>query len=284
MPQVKASAHNSRLIHSGRIEETVINAINKYYKGMPASKSNMNKIPTIPKTVIHIRIVDDDCTLSINTSGERLNIRNQRTLIGPAPLRENLAAALLYLLQSFIKQGTNIETRLIDPMCGTAIFLLEAATANSKNKDRQFSYEFFPIVQSTFNLTEVNNELFDSYLGFDINPKIVEIAQNNLKNFNTTIQVKDIFLKRQLISPEKQNFVILNPPYGKRINIKGNKNDFFQQLLTSIEVNYLPELIGIILPEKNFKYQSKDYHLKLKLNFSNGGYAVCFYLYSKIER
>ena len=109
---------------------------------MPASKSNMNKVPTIPKTVVHIRIVDDECTLSINTSGERLNIRNKRTLIGLAPLRENLSAALLYFLQSFIKKDPNIETRLIDPMCGTGIFLLEAATANLRNKDRQFSYEF----------------------------------------------------------------------------------------------------------------------------------------------
>lgn len=284
MPLVKASAHNSRLIHSGRIEETVIKAINKYYKAMPASKSNINKVPKIPKTVVHIRIVNDDCILSINTSGERLNIRNKRTHIGVAPLRENIAAALLYFLQSFTKQDPIIERRLIDPMCGTGIFLLEAATAYSKSKDRQFSYEFFPITKSIINLADIKNNIFDSYSGFDINSEMVEITKNNLSNFNATIQVRDVLQKQELITPGKQNFIILNPPYGKRINIKGDKNVFYQKILNTIKLNYLPELIGIIIPDRNFKYPTNDYNLKSKLNFLNGGYPVCFYVYSKIDK
>ncbi len=284
MPIIKVSTHNSRLIHSGRIEDTVVKAINKYYKGMPASKDNISKIPSIPKTVVHIRVVDDECTLSINTSGERLNIRNKRILVGVAPLRENLAAALLIYLQSFIKKEENTEKILIDPMCGTGVFLLEAATLNSKNIDRQFSYESFPLSNPTLKLPEINTSFFDSFLGVDINSDMVAITKENLKKFDATIQVCDVFHKKEFILHGKQNFVIVNPPYGKRINIKGDKNVFFQELLNTIEFNYSPELIGIILPEKKFKNQSKSYHLKTKLNFSNGGYPVCFYIYSKIDK
>jgi len=101
----RAACHASRLHHTGAIEE-------RLGRWLPAGE-----------TALLARFERDVCTLSVDTSGERLHKRGWRVETGPAPLRETLAAGLLRLA------GWAPGEALYDPMCGSGTFLIEAAGA-----------------------------------------------------------------------------------------------------------------------------------------------------------
>ena len=101
----QAACHKSRLYHSGAVEEHIARVV-----------------PAGPVTLM-ARLQRDECTLSVDTSGERLDQRGWRLEGGPAPLRETLAAAVLALA------GWTPGCALFDPMCGSGTLLIEAAVA-----------------------------------------------------------------------------------------------------------------------------------------------------------
>ena len=101
----RAACHASRLHHTGAIEE-------RLGRWLPAGE-----------TALLVRFDRDVCTLSVDTSGERLHKRGWRVETGPAPLRETLAAGLLRLA------GWAPGEALYDPMCGSGTLLIEAACA-----------------------------------------------------------------------------------------------------------------------------------------------------------
>ncbi len=100
---VEVTCHRSRLYHTGAVAERVAALL-------PAGSLGL-----------YVRLEDDVCTLSVDTSGELLHKRGWREETGPAPLRETLAASLLRLA------GWRPGESLHDPMCGSGTFLIEAA-------------------------------------------------------------------------------------------------------------------------------------------------------------
>ncbi len=71
--------------------------------------------------VINVRIFRDECTVSIDSSGESLHKRGYRKATGPAPISEVLAAGMILLT------GWDRESNFIDPMCGSGTIPIEAA-------------------------------------------------------------------------------------------------------------------------------------------------------------
>jgi putative N6-adenine-specific DNA methylase len=101
----RAACHKSKLHHTGALESRLA-------QWLPAGD-----------TALLARFDDDVCTLSLDTTGERLHKRGWRVEVGPAPLRETLAAGLLRLA------GWAPGEALYDPMCGSGTFVIEAAGA-----------------------------------------------------------------------------------------------------------------------------------------------------------
>lgn len=172
--------------------------------------------------MINVHIAGDRVTLSLDSSGESLHKRGYRVAQTEAPINEVLAAGII------LKSGWRGECPLVDPMCGSGTFLVEAALiANNINPGvfrSGFAFE---------NWNDFDSELFDrlynddsqervfehKIYGADISPKAIAIAEKNVKGAGMAkyvdLQIKPI--SQWTVAPEA-GVIITNPPYGERIS------------------------------------------------------------------
>ena len=187
-----ATCKKSKLYHSGAIESRVRNWV------------------TPGPNTLHIRLHRDRCTVSIDTSGERLHRRGWRLETGPAPLRETLAANLLRTI------GWQPGISLVDPMCGSGTFIIEAAGAAAglpPGRLRSFACEQW--VKTPRRIVEFNG-LDTVIFGSDKNAKTIESATRNAERAGVSpgFTVSDAL---HCQPPTPKGIIICNPPYGRRV-------------------------------------------------------------------
>lgn len=172
--------------------------------------------------IINVHIAGESVTLSLDSSGESLHKRGYRVAQTEAPINEVLAAGII------LRSGWRGESPLVDPMCGSGTFLVEAAliatNINPGIYRKGFAFE---------NWNDFDSELFDSLYnddsgerefnhkiyGADISPKAVDIAMRNIKSAGVAryidLQVKPI---SQWTDAPANGVIVTNPPYGERIS------------------------------------------------------------------
>lgn len=282
--EFECSSKESRLFDDRKIEKAIQDAITLFFDSNPRKKKYIElQEKSQFKAKIYARFENDQCTLSIDTSGELLFKRNQKFLTGLAPIRENLAALLLRATT----QDLEIKNyNLIDPMCGSGTFLLEAKNFNNENNYRHFHFEYIPLfIESKNKNLQIEKNIpslqFNCY-GMDINPEIVKLASENLIDQKIIISKSDVFTQKSFKPTEDlPNIIILNPPYGIRVKTDKDINQkYFEDLLNSLKMNFHPLRIGIIIPSQYNTIHLKDYELKSRIKFKNGGIPVTFYVYS----
>lgn len=284
-PEVLSSTVNSRLFDSRKIEKAITDGVLQYYRHKPVKKKYLDHLEktdlkNLPK--IYFRSVDDVCTLSLDTSGERLHLRNEKLLTGLAPLRENLAALLLKELQSHLPPG---DYTLIDPMCGSGTFLWEAHRQNTVTTRRDFSFEHFPLVldhRNSFPPIEEKNphNPYVNFKGFEADPHVAQQAHENCKGTSIQIETADLFSQGKITFPNA--VVIINPPYGIRVGERGSKENeinlvYYLKVIEAIQNKFAPQFLGIIIPA-DFKLPPKNFKILSKRPFKNGGIDVVFYV------
>ena len=171
---------------------------------------------------IEVSILRDRVVLSIDTTGEGLHKRGYRRLIGAAPLRETVAAALIQL--SYWSSGRF----LIDPFCGSGTIPIEAAAIGrnlAPGRDRSFVSESWKQIPRTM-WTEarqaarelVRPPLTTRILARDCDPKMIKIAKMNAKAAGV---FGDIYFENKdfIAFPTDKDYgvTICNPPFGQRI-------------------------------------------------------------------
>lgn len=282
----KITSQNSRLFHTKRVEKSIKDGLKQYFKGNPPKKKFL-EMEALNQEVF-VRIDNDICTISINTSGAPLYKRGLKTYTSEAPIRENLAASLLYNLYR-LSPADKIE--MIDPMCGSGTFLFEASTFYSPNFHRGYAFQSWPLLHPLAPLHEIIHEQFTPHLyqkvtGYDIDSQTVQVAKMNLKNHkipDATIFQRDLLSDSDLQGHGK-NIIILNPPYGVRIPTFEHIENFYHHIFEKLETDFSPELFGIIIP-CGFSYRKiliSGYKLVEKRQFSNGGLKVQFHIFKKI--
>ena len=131
--RVEATCSKSRIYHSGAAAERIETAVRQAL-GAPPSPGSQIEAPVL----IRARIEHDVCTLSVDTSGEPLHKRGYKEAIGKAPMRETLAS--LFLRQC----GYDGTEPVVDPMCGSGTFVIEAAEIALRlnpGRARRFAFE-----------------------------------------------------------------------------------------------------------------------------------------------
>ena len=175
-----------------------------------------------PDVRLNIHIAEDQCTLSLDSSGESLHRRGYRQESVEAPLNEVLAAGMILL------SGWNGDTDFIDPMCGSGTLLIEAALI-AKNMApglfrKEYAFEKWPdfdadLFDSIYNDESQEREFKHHIYGYDIDMKAVNTATLNVKAAGLT---NDITVKQQdfknFTQPSEKSIIITNPPYGERIS------------------------------------------------------------------
>ena len=177
-----------------------------------------------PDVMINIHVAQNDCTLSLDSSGESLHKRGYRTTQTQAPINEALAAGMLLLAD------WDGKSNFIDPMCGSGTLLIEAALIALNippgifrqsfgfEKWKDFDAETFDEI---YNNDECERPFDFKIYGFDISPQAVSIAQKNVKNAGLSkfIDIREADVKNADI-PEGKCLMVTNPPYGERLDTK----------------------------------------------------------------
>lgn len=182
-----------------------------------------------PHLRLHVLIIDNACTISFDSSGESLHKRGYRTKQGQAPMNETLAAGML------LHAGWYGQCNFIDPMCGSATILMEAASIAYNIAPgmlrEHFGFMNFPdydekLWQSLKREARSRQRKFEyKIMGSDSEDSMVQIAAQNLfaAGFEDKVLVnKKDFFKYTKGYLEANNMseggiLILNPPYGQRL-------------------------------------------------------------------
>ena len=189
----------------------------KYGKRPSVSLSN-------PDIALNIHVSHNNCTLSLDSSGESLHKRGYRIAQTEAPLSEVLAAGMI------LKSGWRGESTFIDPMCGSGTILIEAAmialgippgihrTNFAFEKWKDFDKELFSEI---YNDDTYTKDLKYPIIGSDISPKAISIAEKNIKNagLKKYIELSVKPFQQYTEAPSKSGVLITNPPYGERIKV-----------------------------------------------------------------
>jgi len=177
---------------------------------------------TGPSYSIDLALRDNVASLCIDTTGKSLHKRGYRKLVGEAPLKETLAAAMVLL--SFWKPGR----RLIDPFCGSGTIAVEAALIGrnmAPGSSRDFAAESWPQMPASL-WKAAREEAKDlicpgfepGIVGTDIDEAALRLARFHAQRAGVESLIH--FQQRpfhDLASRDEYGILIANPPYGQRL-------------------------------------------------------------------
>ena len=283
LPQVHVTTRHCKLYHSGAISERLLAAIANRKKTVEFLAPD-EKIETVPQT-IHVRGVDDRFMVSIDSSGENLYKRGIKKHGGTAPLRETAAAAAL------IMAGFTGSEPVVDPMCGSGTFSLEAALMVkniSPGVFRNFAFMAWPSYQPQ-RWTYLRRESQKRWLApekhmihaSDKDPEACRNLDHCLQQFSlddtVAVSKKDFFnLDRRQI-PSQKGIVAINPPYGRRIGTGAESEKLISKVCNKLQASFRGWRLILLVPSMrashNVPFPLKKYpfrHGGLKLNLMIG--------------
>lgn len=210
---------------SQKIKDAIVDQLRKK-TGRRPSVDTQN-----PTLRLNFHVFGENCTLSLDSSGESLHKRGYRTDGHVAPLNEVLAAGMILLT------GWNGNSDFYDLMCGSGTILIEAAMIayNIKpgvfrshyafEKWKDFDIDMFESVYDQFEEVDFPHSIY----GSDYSAKTVSLARTNIKNAllekRIEVNTKSFFD----YTFNRWGTLIINPPYGERMG-SNNLNNFYKRI------------------------------------------------------
>jgi putative N6-adenine-specific DNA methylase len=238
---IGATVHSSVFTHSHYIALKTKDAIVDKFRDTKGERPNVDL--RFPDLKINVHIDKQNCTISLDSSGESLHKRGYKTATNIAPINEVLAAGLIML------SGWNGQTDFMDPMCGSGTILIEAAMIacnippNLMRKEFAFErwqdwdVDLFEKIEAS--LLSKTRDFHHKMVGYDKSPSAVAKAKDNVKNAHLdefiTIKHEDFF-KTQKAGEEKLHMVF-NPPYGERLE-NLNVEEFYGDIGKTLKHGY----------------------------------------------
>lgn len=281
---IEATVFSDHFTHSQYVVHKTKDAIVDKFRDISGKRPNVDT--EHPNLQINVHIQEDSCTISLDSSGGSLHLRGYRSVTNIAPINEVLAAGLILL------SGWKGQCDLLDPMCGSGTFLIEAAMiacnipANINRSEFGFQHwldydsDLFNVIEQSL-LKRVTN--FDhKIIGYDKAPSAVKKAKENIQNANLeefiAVHQTDFF------ETEKEGdsllYLIFNPPYDERLSV--DIEDFYSELGNTLKRGYANSQAWFITANlEALKYvglrpsrKIKVYNGKLEARFVN------YHLYS----
>ena len=267
---IRVVCHHSRLMHTGRIAEVCRDA-------MARSLGEKNG-DTGPVQKIYLRLDDDRCQVSIDSSGEHLHRRGYRQAVVAAPLRETIAAGCL------LSCGYDGSKPLLDVMAGSGTIAIEAALIalqRAPGKERDFAFMDWPKYRAGLWQQQLNeaqrqekSTLSAPIIAVDNNPKAVAATEHNL----TTVELVDIVQSScgnmQDLQPQSEpGLIMCNPPYGERLGKNASLEALYHDIGKCYGTTFAGWYGGIICPESEL-VKAAGISFRPQLKFSNGGIKV----------
>ncbi|MEM7440253.1 MAG: class I SAM-dependent RNA methyltransferase [Pseudomonadota bacterium] len=204
--RVDAITKKSRIYHAGAAKDRIAGAI----------RAALGDVSGMEHRVF-VRIIDDLCTISLDTSGEALHKRGHKVAVGKAPMRETLAAAFLRAC------GYDGTGTVVDPMCGSGTFLIEAAeiaAGLAPGRARRFAFEDMLGLDGAVEALPDNEAVPENrFFGFDRDTGAIGNASKNAERAGVGSLCTFVQGPISDLQPPEgpPGLVIVNPPYGSRI-------------------------------------------------------------------
>ncbi len=270
----------SAMTHSQYAALTVKDAIVDQFRDTYQERPNVQTDQ--PSLRVNAYVFRDKVRLAVDFSGDGLHRRGYRQAQGPAPLKENLAAAML--LQSDWPSRCDAGEPLVDPMCGSGTLLIEAALmARDIPPGRLRSYYGFLgwaghddaewqacLQDSEARMQRAATKTLPPMVGADKDAQAVSAA---LANARSAMVAEDIVWQRQSFraplksKPPGPGLVISNPPYGVRIS---DDDGLYEKMGVQLSADYPGWACSLIVASRQAVKRSR-LPLKSALEFQNGG-------------
>ncbi|UFN47379.1 class I SAM-dependent RNA methyltransferase [Roseomonas sp. OT10] len=241
--RVEASCTASRLYHSGAVAERIGTAIRETL-GAPVS-------PEAGITVM-ARLDHDLCTLSVDTSGEPLHKRGYKQAVNAAPMRETMAS--LFLRQC----GYDGTEPMLDPMCGSGTFVIEAAEIAARlnpGRARAFAFEQLATfdAEAWQRMRAVRSARVPAARCHGRDRDAGAIAMSLANAARAGVAEHTEFRQGtigELLPPEgPPGLVILNPPYGARLGESGALAPLYRALGQVLRGRFAGWRVGLVTSE-----------------------------------
>ncbi|HEY8095483.1 MAG TPA: bifunctional 23S rRNA (guanine(2069)-N(7))-methyltransferase RlmK/23S rRNA (guanine(2445)-N(2))-methyltransferase RlmL [Methylobacter sp.] len=265
---VSFSAKNSEAInntHFGalKVKDAIVDQMRARFQTRPSINTEQ------PNIRINVYLNGENAQLSLDLSGESLHRRGYRDVSIKAPMKENLAAAML--LRSGWPQIAKQQGSLIDPMCGSGTLLLEGA---------MIAADYAPgLLRDYFGFTgwkkhdaqcwkklraeaeqrkKIGLEKLPVIVGFDQNRHTVNTALAHIANAG--LQNKIHVERRDIEDAEpaeswKPGLLICNPPYGERLGDEQETAELYKKFGESLKAHFIGWKAAMIIsnPELGFR-------------------------------
>jgi len=231
---VAATGKTKRLNHTHFTALQVKNAIVDQQRDRFHHRSDVDTQQ--PDVQINVHLHRDRATVSLDSSGSSLHRRGYRPAVGKAPLKESLAAALVYL------SGWQPQQAFCDPLCGSGTLPIEAALLGLNRapglfRDR-FGFETWPdfdaqLWQRLRNQAQAEQKesLAAPIVGCDRDANVVAQARTNAQNSQVASQITLRTSELATVeAPADSGILLCNPPYGERLGRDEDLGAFYRLL------------------------------------------------------
>ena len=214
---------------------------------------------------IFVRVINDRFTVSLDSSGENLHKRGIKTFGAKAPLRETTAAAILMLA------GYSPPEPLLDPMCGSGTFSVEAALMAGNIPAgwyRTFAFTGWPAFRQAKKRWEhLKKEAMKNIsiakqplvLASDIDPQACLVLEKIIRRhrFGTVIDISpvDFFDLRPPDFFPGCGLVVINPPYGRRLDTPEGSHSLLLRIGRKLIDDFQGWKYALIVPAKSMLQQ-----------------------------
>ena len=238
--RVEATCRKSKIYHSGAAAERIERAISDEL-GATISED--------AAVCVRARIESDTVAISVDTSGELLHKRGYKEAVGKAPMRETLAA--LFLRQC----GYDGREPVLDPMCGSGTFTIEAAEIAAglmPGRSRRFAFEelatFDAAAWDKMRGAATPVKPSNTFYGSDRDAGAIEMAVANAERAGVAAFTEFAQTPvRDLVAPRgPPGLVIVNPPYGDRIGDRSKLSGLYSTLGKTLLERFSGWRVGLI--------------------------------------
>ncbi len=274
---LRATCHKSRLYHSDAVIERVLGAIgDRLGQPVPLAAWDEETEGYPPQGVV-IRLTNDLCTISVDSSGALLHRRGYRLATAKAPLRETLAAAMV------LASGWDGRAPLLDPFCGSGVIPIEAALWARRiapGKARRFTFMDWPnfdaglweALRAAALAAEQPNA--PPILGSDRDAGAIKSAAANAARAGVAADIA--FSCRALSAieaPPGPGWLVTNPPYGVRVSAAKDLRNLYAQFGNVLR-RRCPGWQAAFLCNSFPLMRQTGLALDTSLSWSNGGVRV----------
>jgi putative N6-adenine-specific DNA methylase len=231
---LRVACHKSRLFHSAAVSERVLESIGSRLGQVTPRRKFEGEGESDPPQLIIVRLVENHCTVSLDSSGALLHRRGYRLATAKAPLRETLAAGIL------MASGWDLKSPLVDPFCGAGTIPIEAALMARKiapGLNRHFAFMDWPNfdAETWKSLKALSREgeakSAPSLMGSDRDAGAIRAAGENAERAGVAESIA--FSRRSLSDlepPPGPGWVVTNPPHGVRLKSRQDLRTLYIRL------------------------------------------------------